>query len=108
MAGYQFTPGGIIPLGQAAAAAGAGDEPSPAVVPLAAPALDASPPKNAPPPNAFDASKPLTGKQIAAMARARLREVERTLASVPALERERDGLRHILESLAPRRAKRLQ
>ena len=96
MAGYEFTPFGIVPLGTAVHVAD--DAPAPAVVhpaPAQGPSSPVAPPR--PPTVAPPASaEPLTGKAIAAMARARIREIDKALRNVPALERERDELRALL------------
>ena len=108
MSGFEFTPGGIVPLG-AAVIASDPSEPAPAVVRRAAPTESApiasttqqSSSASAPPRG--DAGKALTAKEILAPARARLRELERL---VPTLTKERDMLRALLAST--KRGKRLQ
>lgn len=111
MAGFQFTPDGIIPLGEAGP--NLGENVAPAVVHVrqpegatsssTAPApLRATPPAPAAAPDAlFDAGTPLTGKELAKAAKARIKVLDKMLRTVPALEEERASLKRLLAAAAP-------
>jgi hypothetical protein len=111
MAGFQFTPVGIIPLG--APAPDLGDNVAGATVHVPMPEGVASPDASATPlrampsapaaaPDAlFDPGKPLTGKELAKAAKARIKVLDRMLRTVPALEEERASLKRLLAAAAP-------
>ena len=50
-----------------------------------------------------DATKPLTGREIRAMAVARVREISRILRAMPQLEAERDQLTALILAASPHR-----
>jgi hypothetical protein len=113
MSGFQFTPGGIVPLGAPVPAmtedAAGGFVPASAERPaerdVSAPAAARHAAVVAP------SDQPLTGKQILALAKARMRVIAKTLAAVPALERERESLRLLVAAATqqkPRPKKDLQ
>lgn len=109
--GFQFTPYGIFPLGVPVPTAG--DEvmgATAAVETTEAPEPPASSAqKSSAPALRFDPGKPLTGKQIAAMARARIRELDAILRTVPALQAERSSLATLLlAAKTPRKRKGIQ
>ncbi len=116
MAGFQFTPAGILPLG--APTPNFGDEVSPSNVAVQAPEIAREvPPAGAPvataprakgasaEPAAFDPGQPLTGKDLAKAARARIRVLDQMLRAVPALQEERASLKRLLAAAAPRKTK---
>lgn len=111
--GFEFTPLGIVPIGSAV---NVGDQVSGGVVPrTTAVQIDSEPPSPALPSRALSslatprltglqdnvASKPLDGKRISALIKARLKELDKLLAAVPALERERSSLKALLAAAAP-------
>jgi len=111
MAGFEFTPWGILPIG-AGASLGAGTEAAPAVVvrpepaapveritptyPTGAAPIAASAPARTS--TLLDPGKPLTGKQLVAVAKARIRELDRMLKQVPAIEAERAELLRLVDA----------
>jgi len=110
--GFQFTPYGILPLG--AAPPVQSDEPAPSivqpapqverVVPTYAPArpltgvADAKPSAVAVPQAGLTADKPLTAKQLKKVAKARIRQLDKILKQMPALEAERASLKRIIDA----------
>jgi hypothetical protein len=108
---FQYTPFGIIPLGAAIPTDAGVTEPAPAASPRAAPmraqteiaVSDLHDRNSAPPPKT---DKPVTGKQLAAAAKARIRELDKYLAAVPAVEAERAGLARLLDAYAAAPTKR--
>jgi hypothetical protein len=116
MPGFQFTPVGILPLGlpgpnlgEEVAGGAVVAQPAQSLQPEFVPpvplrALPAASPKLAPAPTASSSSgatEPLTGKEIARLARARIRALDKILRSVPALEEERASLKRLLAAAAP-------
>src|SRR6185312_14859698 len=110
MAGFEWTPAGPVPIGTGGQYA-AGDEPSAPVIPrpeaavperieptyavpvrplvaMAATAPTSAPPQSPPSPT-FDLGKPLTGRQLLTVAKARVKELDRMLRQVPAIQAER-------------------
>lgn len=96
---FQYTPFGIIPYGEPVPSTGesvnhaSGETVRVAVSAPSSPRASAtqSPSASVIAP-AFDPSKPLTGAQLFAAARARIKEIDRQLRSVPALQLERAQL----------------
>jgi len=97
VSGFEFTPGGIVAMG-APKAAQAADGVAGATTQLALPAI--APPE--PARRAHVEEKParatLKPVDVIRLARARLREVEREIRRIRALERERDELRRLLDA----------
>ena len=114
--GFQFTPAGIIPLDQKAP--DFGDEVAGGAAPRQrapdpepeAPAKSAEPTKIVPGQyQTFDPTKPLTGRELLAQAKARVKEIDRQLRSVPALQAERARLTALIEAAkaaVPRRSRK--
>jgi hypothetical protein len=55
---------------------------------------------------AFDPSKPITGAQLFAAAKARIKEIDRQLRSVPALQTERAQLAALMQAAKSTRKSR--
>lgn len=112
--GYQFTPFGILPLGAAPPAlgdvvsGGTAEVPRPADGPQAATTQvtrdQGAPAKPAVKAAAgFDPKKPITGRQIVSQARARVREIDRTLRKVDDLRAERASLSALIAAATTRK-----
>jgi hypothetical protein len=112
MSGFEFTPLGITPLVDKPAVTGS-EQPSgfafaPAVVARAP--RQASLPGIAPAPVAVAptrvaASAPMTTQNVMKLARARLRDLDREIKRLRALETERDELRRLLAAAAEKKVK---
>ena len=108
--GFQFTPAGVIPLGEKAP--DFGEHIAGGAVPLQAEAdaAAAQPTKIVPgryP--TFDPTKPLTGRELVAQAKARVKEIDRQLRAMPALQNERARLTALLDAAKaaiPRRGRK--
>lgn len=123
--GVQFTPFGMIPLGAPIPQA---DEvspgavpvtprsaPSEVIVPMYAPVRpDPSQTPFAMPPMAAEPSahrttpvtpvaKPVTGRELLKAARARVRELDKILRTMPALKAERDAMQRLVDAATPKR-----
>ena len=118
---FQYTPFGILPAG-AQIPSIRFDEPAPAG--KAMEAVASARPPTSPPPNpthilmpvlpspstarfTIDPGQPLTGKQLMAGAKARIKEIDRQLRNVPALQSERAQLTAlVLAATLPRRPRK--
>lgn len=99
--GFQYTPFGILPLD--ASVPTAGDTVMPGAVASAEAATVETPAaRQAPAPaTAARAAGPITGKQILGLARDRIREIDRLLRAVPALQAERASLQSLVRAATP-------
>lgn len=105
---FQFTPMGIIPMGQAAPQLGDAvmggtarvEGPPPEVV---RPTYGAPLAKTGKAAEKFDATKPLTGKQLVQMARSRMREIDKQLSKVDGLREERSSLASLVAAATTRK-----
>ena len=105
--GYQFTPFGMFPLG--APVPDAGDAVVGATARVETPEPVRQIQATKPAASSFDPGKPLTGKQLVAVARARIKELDKILRAVPALQEERSSLASlILAATPPRKRKGVQ
>ena len=108
---FQFTPFGVIPIGAPVPetatdhVAGANPYVAPPVERVQVPDYRTALPTAAT--NAKPAG-PLTGKQIAAQCKARIKELDKALAAVPAMQAERTYLRQLLAAAAAKGKKGLQ
>jgi hypothetical protein len=104
--GFQFTPFGVFPLG---ADIPVTSEMVPgAIIQGAEPDRLVAAPVAARPPAVLtiDPGKPLTGKQLFAMAKARITEIDRQLRTVPALQSERAQLSALMLAAKPPRKRK--
>lgn len=116
---FQHTPWGIVPIGTPMPAQG--EEVAPGIAHSARAVTQASQPQIArsvstpPTPSAakavdaktlLSAGAPVTGKQLMAAAKARVKELDRLLRQVPALEAERASLLRLIQAAQPTRRSR--
>ena len=105
--GFQFTPFGILPL-NASVPQPSAEFVAPSVVHRqsgeqtsvspALPQLPAARPVVGSAQARLDPSRPLTGGQLMAVAKARVKELDKILRQVPALEAERAGLQRLIDA----------
>jgi hypothetical protein len=114
---FQFTPGGVIPYGEPVISTGeqVHNASAESVKEIAHGPLSVTPqstsrivstPVSVSPPAAIDPSRPLTGAQLFAGARARIREIDRQLRAVPALQSERAQLAALMLAAKSQRKSR--
>jgi hypothetical protein len=107
--GFQFTPFGIIPLGETPPNVGDDVVPGTARVTRPEPTRDVAAARQDFPPvppvtaAAISRGTPLKGRDLVAAARARVREITKALRAVPALEAERASLKRLIDAAAPRK-----
>jgi hypothetical protein len=114
VSGFQFTPMGMIPLGAPIPAMP--DEVAPGFAPTSdlATIVEASaPPCLAPTgrpgaaPVAIQATKPITGRELLKAAKARVRELDKILRTMPALKAEREAMQRLVDAASPVRRPKL-
>lgn len=105
MPGFEFTPAGILPLGQSQNLQVGREDVAPPVVkpPSTMPQIAgaATPPATVvtgPAMLPAKGDKPLTARELLTLARARIKEIDRQLRNVPALQTERASLQGLISA----------
>lgn len=102
--GFQFVPGhGMVPLGESVPTSS---------TPQAPIAMSAPPRERETEPLTkttstlhFDPSRPMTGKELLTVAKARVKEIDRQLRAMPILQAERTQLAALIVAASPRKPK---
>lgn len=102
MSGFEFTPFGIVPLGTPMHAVG--DQMMAPVIRSLPESTEAVIAQASPPVTKLTApvkvtpTKPVTGKDILRMAKARVKDIDKLLSAVPALEMERAAMQRLVDA----------
>lgn len=106
--GFQYVPGaGLVPLGESVPTSSAPQAPVAVTAPPREPESPAKPAIAV----RFDPTHPMTGGELLAVAKARVKEIDRQLRAMPILQSERAQLSSLIiaaESARPKRTRKVQ